>query len=288
MDAEAVARAMWRRLEPIHAVTYFSPESVKALKATGLRGFWMGYFAGRSAPMGAVSAGVVEATFYNFAPRMVRRAIPDAWSYAAPQQVLEARLHGVARTLGPLFAAVVEPGALAQAAGLLAAAIEGLDVAGRPLAAANLALDRPDDPLLSLWLGATVLREHRGDGHLSALVTAELSGCEAHVSFAATGSVPREVLQTSRGWTDDEWEEASASLRRRGLLDDGGSSSTKGRDLRLQIEATTDRLAAQPWRTLGEERTERLRHILGPLVGAVRESGIVPSINPMGLRAASD
>ena len=74
----AVSRTAWHHLEAVNAVVYFSPECREGLKQVGLRGFWMGYFAGRAAPMGAVSAGVVEATFYNFAPAMVRRSVPDA------------------------------------------------------------------------------------------------------------------------------------------------------------------------------------------------------------------
>jgi hypothetical protein len=279
---------MWQRLEPLHAVTYFAPESIDALKATGLKGFWMSYFAGRSAPMGAVSAAVVEATFYNFSPQMVRRAIPDAWTYAAPAEVLQGRLEGVDRSLRPLLETLRSPPDLAEAAGLVAAAVEGLDVAGRPLAAANLALESPPDPLLALWQGTTVLREHRGDGHLSALVEAELDACQAHVSFAATGATPRQVLQRSRGWTDEEWAAATESLRERGLMTTGDRLSADGLALRRTIEADTDRLAAKPWRTLGTERTERLATVLKPLLVAIGETGIIPVLNPMGLRDARD
>ena len=80
-------RRAWLALEAVHAVTYFAPESRAALADLGLRGFWMGYFAGRAAPLGPVGPGVVEATFFNFHPAMVRRAIPDAWTFASPESV---------------------------------------------------------------------------------------------------------------------------------------------------------------------------------------------------------
>ncbi len=51
-----MARRLWSRLEPIHVVTYFSPEARAELSAAGYKGFWMGYFAGRAAPMGPVGA----------------------------------------------------------------------------------------------------------------------------------------------------------------------------------------------------------------------------------------
>ncbi len=63
------ARVVWRQLEPIHAVTYFAPRCRAAFSDVGLRGFWMGYFARRAAPLGAVGPAVVTATFINFPSR---------------------------------------------------------------------------------------------------------------------------------------------------------------------------------------------------------------------------
>lgn len=280
----SVARGMWRVFEPVHAVTYFAPEVVEAFKACGLKGFWMGYFAGRSAPMGAVSPGVVEATFFNFAPRLVRRALPDAWAFAPPPAVLETRLRATHTALAR--ALPTEGAQLERAVVLVEAAVESLDCAGRPLAAANAALEGPS--LSALWQGCTTLREHRGDGHVAALVGAELDGCEAHVTLAATGVIPRQVLQLARGFTDEEWEAAEGRLRDRGLLQVDGSPTAAGADLRRHVETTTDRLARQPWEALGSERTEELRVLLEPWATAVAEAGMLPVQNPMGLPAAGN
>ena len=95
----ALARRLWQRLELIHAVTYFSPEPVNGLREAGYKGFWMGYFAGRAAPLGPVGPAVVTALFYNFAPSRVARALPDAWDFAPPEAALAARLHGLGRGL---------------------------------------------------------------------------------------------------------------------------------------------------------------------------------------------
>jgi hypothetical protein len=102
-DAE-LARRLWSRLEPIHAVTYFSPEARAALSGAGYKGFWMGYFAGRAAPMGPVGPEVVFATFYNFSIAHVSRAIPDAWTFAPPSAALEERERGSAAALRRAFA----------------------------------------------------------------------------------------------------------------------------------------------------------------------------------------
>ena len=85
---------LWRRLEPVHAVTYFAPEPIGALADAGYRGFWMGYFAGRASPLGAVGPEVVTALFYNFAPSRVARALPAAWDFAPPEAALAARRDG--------------------------------------------------------------------------------------------------------------------------------------------------------------------------------------------------
>ncbi len=289
MDAPRTARTMWKLFEPLHAVTYFVDECLEEYGAAGLKGFWMGYFAGRAAPMGAVAPAVVDATFFSFNPDRVRRALPDAWGFASPARVLDARLRGVDRFLGRVLgpvgsgAAGVDPKALAQAAALARSAIEGLSIEGRPLAAANVALAWPDEPRLALWQAATVLREHRGDGHLVALVAAGLDGRQALVTMAATGAVPKEMLQAARGWDDDAWDEAADALMARGWLNPDGTQTASGAAQRQAIEDLTDRLAAQPWERLGDDGTQSLRAVLKALVGAIAAVGAVPVPNPIGL-----
>jgi hypothetical protein len=273
---------MWRRLEPIHAVTYFAPASIDALKQSGLRGFWMCYFAARAAPMGAVTAPVVEATFYNFAPRLVRRAVPDAWSFADPTAVLAARAAGAEAALAPHLD-VLEPGALATARGLLDTAVGELVCDGRSLAAANAALDVPVDDAAAVWQHLTTLREHRGDGHLAALVVAGLSGLEAHLTLVGTGSITREILQAARGFTDEEWEGAASVLRDRGVLDGAGALTAEGRAIRQEVEDLTDRAAAAPWARLGDAGCDELARLLVPLSRALSDGGVVPAINPIGV-----
>ncbi len=277
------ARRMWRLFEPVHAVTYFAPACIEEFKAAGLKGFWMGYFAGRAAPMGAVGPAVVEATFYGFNPTMVQRALPDAWSFSSVERVLEARLAGADRALGTVLASV-PPGDVERAAVLARQACEEIEVGGRPLAAANVALPWPEEPHLVLWHAATILREHRGDGHVVALVAAGLDGRQALVSAAATGSVPRELLQVARGWDDDAWDDSTESLRRRGWLSEDGELTNVGLAGRQKVEHRTDQLAGGPWRRLGDERTEELAMLLGPIVKHVAAAGAFPTPNPIGLR----
>ncbi len=288
MDAPRTARAMWKLFEPLHALTYFADECLDEFRAAGLKGFWMGYFAGRAAPMGAVTPSVVDATFFSFNPDRVNRALPDAWSFATPDRVLAARLAGVDGAYRRIFGvdgekAGLAPGAMAEAAALARSAVEGLTIDGRPLAAANVALPWPDEPHLALWQATTVLREHRGDGHLAALVAAGLDGRQALVTMAATGTVPKEMLQAARGWDDAAWEESTDELIERGWLEEDGTQTSAGTSARQDIEDLTDLLAAEPWQRLGDDNAESLRAVLTPLARAIAAAGSVPLPNPIGL-----
>jgi hypothetical protein len=283
MDAPRTARAMWRLFEPVHAVTYFAEESGEEYGAVGLKGFWMGYFAGRAAAMGPVGPAVVDATFFSFNPDRVARALPDAWGFATPAHVLEARLAGVDRALRRILGPDVSGADMRRAASLARSAVKGITVDGRPLAAAHAALDWPKDPHLALWHAATVLREHRGDGHVTALVAAGLDGRGALVTLAATGAVPPAVLQAARGWDDAAWEESRTGLVERGWLDEDGALTASGTEARQELEDLTDLLAAEPWERLGADGADALRAVLEPMARAIASTGAVPTPNPIGL-----
>jgi len=243
----------------------------------------MGYFGFRAAPFGAVGSAVVEATFANFAPRMVARSVPDVWSFATPEELLVARRSAAADELRAVVPEIES--VAADTIDRVGAVISAASSIGRPLFAANSALDPVDDPVEQLWQHATSLREHRGDGHVATLLSTGVDGCEAHLLHAAEHRTPHEVLQPNRGWTDDEWAAANERLTERGLLADGELAEA-GRELRRDIEAETDRLAAGPFdRTLDDEDQTALLVELTAPAQAVAASGIIPFPNPMGLSA---
>jgi hypothetical protein len=259
LDPADVARAH-RAVEPLHAQMYFAPEHDETFSALGLRPGRMSYFAGRAAPMGAVGAGVVTATFYNFAPSLVAHMIPRAWTLASPEQVVEARWEVARRSLTRLLGdEAIESAEFAELAGLLREACDALTPEGRPLYAGHADLPWPNDPLLDLWHAATLLREYRGDGHIAALLHADLNGLEALITHTVTGrgfTLP--AAKATRGWSEEEWAAESGALVERGLLDDDGGLTAEGKDLRARVEAETDVLSADPWLLLGAERTARV------------------------------
>ena len=167
----AVARRMWTLFEAVHAVTYFAPEALSAANEAGYRGFWMGYFACRMAPLGAMGPQVATSVCFGFHRSRAERALPDAWSYAGPERALAVRVEGAAAALRPhLERSGFCADELSPAADLAWQAAALADCSGRVLGAANQALPRPDDSLSALWQACTTLREQRGDTHNCVLI----------------------------------------------------------------------------------------------------------------------
>ena len=278
------ARRLWAALETLHDVTYFAPEVRSTGIAQGLKGFWMTYFAWRAAPLGPVPAAPVVAMFAGFHPGTVARALPEAWSRTTPRACLEAR---AAVSTAALRDAGADPEACGRAAAMLAPVAAAADPTGRPLGAANAALELPGDPLGRLWQLATTLREHRGDGHIAALVTEGIAGLQAHLLQAAAGRFSQAVIQRARtGWPDEEWAAAADMLRGRCLLGPGPelALTQDGRALLDSVEACTDELAwSGGLAALGEDGAEEVLTLLRPSVRAVAASGILPEVNPTGL-----
>ncbi|GAA2950821.1 hypothetical protein ACFPN0_13105 [Kitasatospora cinereorecta] len=277
-------RRMWHLLEPLHAVLYYAPAAFEEAAALGhaVDERWPSYFAWRAAPLGEAGADRVAATFFSFSPTMIAGYVPAGWSVAAPEAVLAARTRAVDRMYRSLFSDRVHGPEFAEAAGLARRAAQAADVTDRPLAQANAALPWPDAPHLVLWQAATILREHRGDGHLEALVSAGLGPVESLVSFAAVGAARPEVF-ASRGWSGAEWSAARARLLERGLLEEDGRATDAGRALRAEVERRTDELASDPWDALDRAEQERLVELLGPLWVEVLGSGLLPSETTLGI-----
>src|SRR6201996_8113744 len=282
------ARRMWTLFEPVHAVTYFAPEALAAYKDAGLRGFWRGYFAGRAAPLGAVGAAAVTASFYNFAPSFVGRAVPGVWELISPGDALRLRRGGAVAALRELLAG--RDAEVKAAAGLLDRAPDGLDYPGRVLSAANGAvasgaldndaLDGAVDDLGRLWQATTTLREHRGDGHFAAVVAAGMDGCEV-LALRCGLDMDRATMQPIRGWTDEQWDAARERLADRGLLGAGGTLTEAGREVHAAVEEATDQSAERPWVLLGEDGLAELVEVLVPL--AVACAQVVPYPSPIGV-----
>jgi hypothetical protein len=275
---ERAGRRCHNVINPLHSTHYFSPDLDRELTAVGVSDRRAAYFAVRAAAMGPVGAGVVTAAFFNFRPELVARHVPAVWETASPQVVLAARARAVDATLRRLLGAeTLASKEMAEAAELALRATEACARHARPLYAAHADLPVPDEPHLAFWHAATLLREHRGDGHLTVLLAAGLDPVEALVTHTATGKgmAPKWVLAT-RGWSQEDWDAASGRLRERGLLGAEGDLTETGAALRKDIEAETDRLDRAAYEYLGAAGVERLTELAGGLLTRAFAAGAFP------------
>lgn len=237
----------------------------------------------RAAPMGAVNAEVVAGTFYNFNPALAAGIFPQVWQKVSPERVLalyqEAFSPALAAMLAPLGDAEIgELAGLARTAAIAASR----NIEGRPLLAGLASLPWPAEDHLVIWHAAKILREHRGDGHLAALIVAGLRGIEALVVHAAFDGLPAGLLRKSRRWDEESWQAAMAGLRLRGWLngDEEPSLTAEGRRRRQWIEDKTDELAAPPFQALGAEGMARMRELGDKVEAAIQQAGFNVSLRP--------
>ena len=273
------ARKTCRTVEPLHGMIYFAPEAGQSYARLGLRAE-AGYFASRSAAMGAVGADTVIATFFNFYPGLVRDVIPEAWTIASPAAVLAARLDAADAALRRMLGAAVDSPEMVRAAVLARRAAEraAQRYEGRPLFAAHAGLPWPGPAHLVLWHAQTLLREYRGDGHIAALVLHDLDPVEALGLHLATGDLPEAFLKGTRGWPDADVGGRGRPAGGEGLVTrvepTGGHRATvalteRGVSLREAIEDETDRAAVYAYEALCEDGCSELRTLARPFSRAV-------------------
>ncbi|MCX4782765.1 SCO6745 family protein [Streptomyces sp. NBC_01264] len=276
---EHAARSCWHgAINPLHSTVYFSPDLGKEFASLGVTDRNAVNLASRSAAMGAVGAGTVTATFYNYRHDLVARHLPAVWDTATPGQVLAARLRAADSTLRRLLGeeTIASP-EIAEAAALAMRATEACTRHARTLYSAHADLPVPEEPHLKLWHATTLLREHRGDGHLVALLTVGLDPVEALVSHTASGhGMTPKYLKYIRGWEQSDLDAAADRLRERGLLDSGGELTPEGAALREALETETDRLDEAPYEHLGAAGVARLAEIGGGLTVQAFVAGAFP------------
>ena len=270
---ESAARRLFQLLEPVHLVTYFAAEPDNELLALGYRNTWDCYFAGRAAPLGRVPAEVVHAIFYNFADGEVARHIPRVWDIATPQDALTARHRGCVAALRRILGDLADAPALARAAGLAMKAATSAPVEGRPLYAGLRTVPVPAEPVARLYHAATLLREHRGDGHNAILVAEGIGGTEAHVLHALSTGIPAEKFGRIHHLPAARLTAVVDGMRARGLVDDSGWLSDAGRATKERIESRTDDLAAAAYDCLTPGELDQLIADLEPISAALDAAG---------------
>lgn len=273
-------RRLWSRYEAIHSVCYFHPEFGAVLDRAGFHGGWNGYFAGRAAPLGPVTAPTVTALFFGFSPTMVERAVPKVWGRLEPSAIIDARFEAAESVIGGIASDVLADDELVRLTEELERSVDALSFDGRALGAAWAGVDRPDSWGARLWLAATQLREHRGDGHVIAAVAHGLDGLETNVTHIASGDVEGQALRDNRGWTDEDWKRAEGALVERGLVEDGRLTHM-GRAVRTKVEGYTDDLAVRQIQAMND--LDWVMETLGRVGRAIIDEGALPVPNPIGV-----
>jgi len=246
-DWTSPGRSLRDAIEPIATICFWSEPAYDAYAAQGLD-FLAGYVWGRASVLGEPEATVVASAFGMFEPGLIaslydagRQACSLADVRAAKESGAVAALRHVLgdHNVGPVVAVLRRAAAAASPT-------------GRALHSGLTALPWPQDPLGQLWHACSILREHRGDGHLAAVVAAGLSGLEANLLTEARVGWEPLSYTGSRGWAPEAMQQAAAGLASRGLLAEGGLTAA-GRALRDDLEQTTDRLMDPAIRAAGHE-----------------------------------
>ncbi len=269
---QAKIHRMFELIEPIATIT-FSEVPNEAFLARGMRNYWDGYFAGRAAPLGLAPAEVVHAVFYNFAEGEVARHIPWVWGKITPQEAIAVREQGSATALRQLIGEHADSPDLVRVADLATRAAVSAPTEGRALYAGLRALEVPEEPVARLWHAATLLREHRGDGHNAALVAHGIGGTEAHVLMALSLDMRAEEFGRIHHLPEARLAAVVDGLRGRGLVDAAGGFTDAGRETKARIEALTDELAAPAYDVLGAEELDELITGIEPIAAAVLAAG---------------
>ena len=269
----SMARRMFELVEPIGVIPYSADEPNEAMFALGFTNYWDIYFAGRAAPLGKPTAEVVDALFYNFAPGEVARHIPKVWRTTTPEAALAAREAGCVKALRRILGDLVGSRAFARGAELLTKAATSAPPQGRPMYAALRAIPIPDEVVARLFQAASLLREHRGDGHIAALMIEGVGGLESHVLLALDMDMPADKFGRVHHLPAAQLDAVIGGMRGRGLIGDDGWLSEQGRAVKRRVEELTDDLAAEPYDSLTADELDELVAALEPLAASLLAAG---------------
>jgi hypothetical protein len=269
LHSQAEVHRMFELVEPIATIT-FSAVPTEAFLALGMRNYWDGYFAGRAAPLGPASAEVVHAVFYNFADGEVARHIPWVWEKTTPEEAIAVRERGSAAALRQTIGDLADSPGLVRVADLATRAAVSAPTEGRALYAGLRALAVPEEPVARLWHAATLLREHRGDGHNATLLAHGIGGTEAHVLLALSLGMRAEEFGRIHHLPQAQLAAVVDGLRGRGLVDAAGGFTDAGREISERIEALTDELAAPAYEVLNAGEFDELIAGLEPIAAAAQ------------------
>lgn len=274
MQALNAADRAHRQIDRL-AVARYRPEAEELRELNDRHRYFRVYQAGRTAPL-ASGVRLTHAVLGVFPYGLVENAIGRLGDDLAA--VRRSYIEATSRLGERLYRGLPNGEELKTR---LETLVRHADFADRPLAAAWADLEAPDGVGARTERAATILREHRGNAHVSVLTAHGLTGADALVldSLWKEREDP-EALARSFGWRDDDLEVAWERLREAGRVD-GRALTDDGRQERGAIEEVTVALASQPWRALDEAGRTRTVDVLEAAGRALDEQGV-----PRGLSSA--
>ena len=152
-----------------------------------------------------------------------------------------------------------------RAVELLTKAATSAPLEGRPMYAALRALPLPQEPVARLFHAASLLREHRGDGHITALMAEGIGGLEAHVLLALDLGIPAPTFGRIHHLPSALLTDLIDAMKARGLITDEKTFAPAGRQVKNRVETLTDELAVVPYEILETAELDELIAALQPL-----------------------
>ena len=264
-SAPTIERRLGGALEPVIGQVYFSPEAHANYVNLGFDpspgdadGVALpdgpAYFTSRGSVMGQVHSTLVASAFAVFDPGVVIASVEYGWRLTEADEICSARDQGATAQLDRILGPEAEGAERIEE--LLMRATDELDCVGRPLAAGIQALDDADHWYGTIFRRGDLLREFRGDSHTIAWVQTGINATELGLLTELFWGLPLRTYSRTRGWSEEDFDEAEESLRSRGFLTGEGTFTDAGRQFREDIERTTDALMAPVMTALGDDAEE--------------------------------
>jgi hypothetical protein len=280
-DLSRSARTLAAFLEPCIGQVYFSPEAHSEYERLGfaaspgeMGGVAMpdgpAYFTSRGSLLGQVEPDVVAAAFGVFDPLIVVPCVRFGWELTEAPTIFAARRRGAVGQLRRILGD--DPEGMKDVVHVFERVVEPLRPEGRPLfSGARSQWDDPADLMTRFFHLGDMLREYRGDSHVTAWVSAGLDATEIGLLTELYIGIPMRTYVRTRGWSDDALDAAFERLVAAGWLD-GEAFTDTGRARREEIEHATDRQLRPAIEALGDD-AEKVFGILEPWGAAIRAAG---------------
>lgn len=233
------------------------PAIVSIFEPLGITPRGQGYMALRLSPVGEIPLEVAASLLGSFPRSLVEKLLGRVDASAA--DVLASGIEGLTKAAEEAWG---DNPATEELADLLEVAVAGAELDQRILASAWATVPWSGAPA-RLFGAATVLREHRGDGHWMAARVAGLTPAEMHVLNRLSKGASLESI--GHGFRPEQAERIAGRLADRGLVS-GTEVTDRGLSLREAIETKTDELDSAPWDHLGSDGIARLVELGSPIL----------------------